>query len=299
VVWRRVAVKHDAPITAVDETTTMRGLYRPAGALAALLLGVAQAQTVQAAPVPEPVPEAVPRFEGAIGLVLGSQPAYSGSSQTKIKPELAGFVRYGRFTLTGAGGFTTRRQDEVERGLDAELVRREGLRVNLALRFDPGRRESVSDQLDGMGDIRPTLRSRVGLRWEPLPRWQLSAGASADVLGRGGGLMVDAGLSRSFVIDAHQRFGLGVSLSAANARYLQTWYGVTPAQSASSGYAVYEPRSGLRDIGASATWRIEIDPQWAAFTGLGVGRLLGPAADSPLTKRSDRLSLSAGIARRF
>jgi outer membrane scaffolding protein for murein synthesis (MipA/OmpV family) len=111
--------------------------------------------------------------------------------------------------------------------------------------------------------------------------------------------VVDAGLSRSFAIDARQRFSLGVSVSGANARYLQTWYGVTPAQSAASGYAVYEPGSGLRDIGASATWRIEFDPQWAGFTSLGIGRLVGPAADSPLVRRAGRASVSAGIARRF
>jgi outer membrane protein len=244
-------------------------------------------------------PAAASKFEGALGLVLTHKPDYSGSSERKFSPQLAGFVRYGRFTLTGAGGFTTRRNDDVERGLDAELVRREGLRVDLALRFDPGRRESESVQLAGMGDIDPTIRTRLGVRWQPVPRWQLSLGASLDSLGRGGGYTIDAGVSRTFQIDGRQRVVLGAGASGAGDRYLQTWYGVSDDQALASGYPAYRPSEGLRDVHASATWRIEYNPQWAGFTPLNVGRLLGAAADSPLTHQRSSVSLSAGIARRF
>jgi MipA family protein len=251
------------------------------------------------APAPASTVNAVPKFEGAVGLVLALKPAFSGSSDRKLTPQLAGFVRYGRFTLTGAGGFTTRRQDDVERGLDAELLRRERVRINLSLRYDQGRRESSSDQLTGMGDIKHTVRSRLGLRWEPAPQWALSLASGLDLLGTGGGYTVEAGVARTFVIDARQRLILGAGLVGAGDRYLQTWYGVTAAQSARSGLPVYEPGEGLRDIHTSATWRIEVNPQWAGFTSFGASRLLGPAADSPLTRQRNGWSMSAGIARRF
>jgi MipA family protein len=293
----------------------MRRLYRSgAAALMAAGLGGAQAQSsvstppappAQTEPVAADVPAAVParsiapRFEGALGLVLAYRPAFSGSSDRKIEPELAGFIRYGRISLTGAGGFTTRRQDDVERGLDAELLRRDRVRVNLSLRYDPGRRESDSDDLRGMGNIRHTVRARLGLRWEPAPFWSLSLASSLDALGNGGGATVEAGISRSFVLDARQRFIVGAGLVGAGRRYLQTWYGVTRAQSARSGYPVYEPGSGLRDVRTSATWRIEPHPQWAGFASLGATRLLGAAADSPLTRQRSSVSVAAGIARRF
>jgi MipA family protein len=295
----------------------MHRLYRAgATALMAAALGAAQAQgsvsTQPDTPEPsEPAPAAAaapaaatavsgaPKFEGAVGLALFYKPAFSGSSDRKITPQLAGFVRYGRFTLSGAGGFTTRRQDDVERGLDAELLRREGVRVNLSLRYDQGRRESSSDQLSGMGNIKSTVRSRLGLRWEPAPQWSVSLASGLDLLGTGGGYTVEAGVSRTFVVDARQRIILGAGLVGAGDRYLQTWYGVTAAQSARSGLPVYEPSEGLRDAHTSATWRIEVNPQWAGFASLGASRLLGPAADSPLTLQRNNWSLSAGIARRF
>ncbi len=123
--------------------------------------------------------------------------------------------------------------------------------------------------------------------------------SSFDALGNGGGYVVEAGLSRNFIIDSRQRVILGAAFAAAGDRYLQTWYGVTPEQSARSGYAVYSPHSGLRDLRANATWRVEFEPQWAGFATLGATHLLGPAADSPLTRRRDGVSLAAGIARRF
>lgn len=243
--------------------------------------------------------EAAPKFEGAAGLVLQYKPAFSGSSDFKLKPELAGFVRYGRFTITGAGGFTTKRQEDVERGLDAELLRRDKVRLNLSLRFDGGRKESTSGQLAGMGDIEPTVRGQVTVRWKPVPEWELSAGSSFDVLNRVGGYILSAGASRTFVIDGRQRVIVGGGLSGSGDRYLQAWYGVTPEQSAASGYPVYSPREGLRDAAASATYRIEINPQWAGFAGASASRLLGPAAESPLTTQRNGWALTAGIARRF
>jgi MipA family protein len=242
---------------------------------------------------------AASKFEGALGLVLSYKPAFSGSSDRQISPQLAGFVRYGRFTLSGAGGFTTRRQDDVERGLDAELLRRDRVRVNLALRYDQGRSESDSDQLRGMGNIKATVRSRLGLRWEPAPFWSLSLATSLDALGNGGGYTVETGVSRSFVVDARQRVSISAGLTGAGDRYLQTWYGVTEEQSARSGYPVFKPSEGLRDVHAGASWRIEVNPQWAGFASIGATRLLGAAADSPLTRQPNSYSISAGIARRF
>ena len=303
-------------------TSTMQRILasRSCAALCLLCAGLASAQeadkaapavgpsTQDAAPVPsadvKPQDGAPPtarqsKFEGAVGLILSYEPEFSGGSKFKVKPNLAGFIRYGRFTVTGAGGFTTRRQDDVERGLDAELVRRGKVRVNLSLRFDPGRKDSASDDLAGMGDIRSTVRARLGVRWEPVPNWQLSASSSADILGHEGGYTASFGVSRTFPLSATQRLILGASLSAAGDRYLQTWYGVTAAQSAASGYPVYTPRAGLRDVGVGLTWREEINADWAAFASTSASRLLGPAADSPLVTRPNGWGMSAGIARRF
>src|SRR5262249_27458796 len=91
----------------------------------------------------------------------------------------------------------------------------------------------------------------------------------------------------------------GTSLSAASDRYMQTWFGVNEAQSASTGYPVYKPHSGLRDVAAFTSARWELSPRWVAIGTASASRLVGPAAASPLTKDRNGWSLSAGIAWRF
>jgi outer membrane scaffolding protein for murein synthesis (MipA/OmpV family) len=272
--------------------------------IALLTGGAAQAadgpSTLPAGAAPDALKApAADAFEGAVGLLLAYKPTYSGGADYKVKPNVAGFLRYGRFTVTGAGGFTTRRQDDVERGLDAELVRREGLRMSVSLRVDPGRSESDSPDLAGMGDIRLTVRARLGVRWDVAKNWQLSLASSVDALNRVGGYQVEAGVSHTIPIDARQRIVLGASVSGAGDRYMQAWYGVNAAQSAASGYPEYRPGTGLKEVGVGVTWRNELSPQWATFAGASASHLLGGAADSPLTRKPNGWSVQAAVVRRF
>ncbi len=241
-----------------------------------------------------------PRLEGALGLIAGWGPAFGGSSDFRLKAELAGFIRYGRFTLTGAGGFTTRRHDEVQRGLTADLVRHKDWRVNLSGRFDRGRRDAVSGQLAGMGNIDPTLRARLGARWSPDPAWAVSAGTNVDVLGRVGGAVMDLGASRTWVISPDSRLAAGAFITGGSQRYMQAWHGVTRDQSAATGYPTYHAKAGLRDVGVNVTWRHEFrDAALAMFVGAGATQLLGSAAASPLATQRLGWGISGGLVRRF
>ena len=232
-------------------------------------------------------------------MVVAYRPAFSGSSDRKLRPNLAGFVRWNRITLTGAGGFTTRQHDDVERGLDAEVIRRGKFRANLSLRLDNGRNASDSVQLAGLGDIEPTLRGQLSLRWAFAPLWQMSLAANGDLLGKQGGVTTGVGLSRTLPIDARQRLILSAAATLGNSRYMQTWYGVSPSQGAASGLPVYEAGAGWRDIGGSAIWRVDFNPDWAGFCGVSASRLLGPAAASPLAFERSGATWSAALVRRF
>lgn len=261
----------------------------------ACLVQVAHAQSAS----PAEASPSHPVFEGAVGVVVTHGPAFRGSSDIVTKAVPAGFVRWGRVTVTGAGGFTTKRADDVERGLQAEVLEGEHLRVRLGLRLDNGRDESDSPDLAGMGNIRSTVRARLMVQWDPSPEWRLAAGLSVDALNRVGGYIVDGSVARRWALAPGQSFTVAAGVSAAGDHYLQTWHGVTPAQSAASGYAVFTPREGLRDVTLSAVWRTELPHGWAGFVGGGYTRLLGGAADSPLTRKPGSTGLTGGLAWRF
>lgn len=238
--------------------------------------------------------------EGAVGLVVRHSTAYLGSARWRTRLSPGGFLRWGPFTVTGAGGFTTRRNQDVERGLGAELMRRDGMRLQLNLRYDGGRSEADSPELAGLGDIDATVRARLVLRWEPQPGWTLGAAASTDLLGRAGGSTWDATISRRWdLTEQGHSVALGLALSGADGQAMRAWHGVSAEQAVRSGYPIFDARAGLRVIQASGTYRHEFGPAWGAFVEAGVSRLLGDAARSPLTRRASAPTVAAGLAWRF
>ncbi len=80
---------------------------------------------------------------------------------------------------------------------------------------------------------------------------------------------------------------------------MRSYYGVTPAESLASGYPVFTPSAGVRDVSIGTGFRTEINPRWVALWGGSMGKLLGPAAKSPLTTATKQWGLNAGIAWRF
>jgi outer membrane protein len=275
----------------------MRGMspVHAAGVGLGLALALGPGPPAQA----ESMPNGDPMWEGAIGLVAHRGASYAGSSDFSTSLRPGGFIRWGRYTLTGAGGFTTRRQTEVERGFGAEVLRRENLRVSLNLRLDGGRSQADSPQLAGMGNVPSTLRARLGANWDAAPGWRVTGSVSADVLNRVGGLVADAGVSHQWDFGHGRLLTAGAGLSVADGGYMQAWHGVTSEQSLRSGYPVYEAGGGLRGVSTSLTYRHEFGPALSGYVGVDASRLLGSPARSPLTRQPLAAGASAGLAWRF
>ena len=257
----------------------------------ALMAGSALSQTT--------APAVDPHWEGAVGLVARVSPNYMGAATSAGHIGLGLFLRYGRFSVTNTGGFVTRRNDDVERGLTADLVQRDDLRVSLSLRTDGGRDAGSDPALSGLPDVRATLRARLAATHKWDKGWRISAGLSPDLFGRGGGITADAALIHEWRLAPSVLASLSAGGTLANRRYMQSYFGITPAQSAASGHAAYAARAGLRDLGLGGGLRIDISPEWLGLLGLNTTHLMGSTLDSPLTKRPSSWGVNGGLAWRF
>jgi len=261
---------------------------------------VAPAPTEAASsPADESPKPATTEWEGAIGPVFSWSPAYSGASGRKVSVAPGLYLRYGRFSISNSSSFVTRRSDDVVRGLGVDLLTRDRARVHVSLRFDRGRRSSVSESLGGIHSVRSTLRARTTASWRLDYGWRLGAGWSIDVLGHGGGQLADLGVGHDTRLGPRSTWGVGTGVTWASRRYMRSYYGVTAEESARTGYAAYTPDSGLKDVSVGTSWRLEINPRWAGFASVSVGRLLGPAADSPLTAKTTSWGMGGGVFWRF
>lgn len=90
--------------------------------------------------------------------------------------------------------------------------------------------------------------------------------------------------------DAVQGFGpwtfsVGPRVTLATGRYMDAYFGVTPAQAALNGVLpAYSPAAGLKSVGATAGASYRFSPQWAASGFVRYDRLVGGAGDSPIPK---------------
>ena len=265
----------------------------------ALLLGAALPLVARAQEEPPPKPGPRPNFEGAIGLQLNSSPQYQGSDLRKVSPKPGIYLRWGRFSVATSSNFVTRHDDEVVRGLGAELVQRDDLRVQLGLRYDPGRKTKVSTDLAQLDDVRDTVRARISMVWQPARHWRFSAGWSNDILGRDGGALVDFGVAREFRLSQRSVLSVGTGLAWGDRQYMQSRFGISPAAAARSGKPAYAPTGGLRDVAVNVQVRTDLNRQWSVWGGANLSRLLGPTLDSPLTMKTTQATAGVGFAWRF
>ena len=238
-------------------------------------------------------------WDGAVGLIASRGPTYMGAADTRLRAVPGFYLRYGRISVTTTGGFVTRHNEQVDRGLTADLVQRRDFRVSLSARFDGGRDADADPALAGLPDLKPTVRARLAAVKRYPGGWRLSAGLSPDLLGRGGGTLFDASVAHEWTLIPDVQATASVGLFGADRRYMRSYFGITPEQSATTGLPAYVPAAGLRDVSIGLGLRAQLGPHWIGLAGLGSTHLLGDARHSPLTRKVTSIGFSGGLAWQF
>ncbi len=92
-------------------------------------------------------------------------------------------------------------------------------------------------------------------------------------------------------------FSIGPRVTLGDAKYTRAYFGVTPAAAATSGLAAYDPGGGIQSVGVTAGYHRMFGEQWGAAVYGRYDRLVGDAADSPITRSlGSRNQPSVGIA---
>ena len=240
------------------------------------------------------------KWDASIGAVASFAPEYAGADRNRLRVAPGFYLRWGRVSFATRSGFVSRSADPGARGgMRIDLSPSERWRIGLGLRYDFGRQESSSDALRGLGDVPSTLRVRLGTSYRLDDGWSIGGSMTVDAFGRGGGNQGDISVGKAWALTPGTSVAAGLALGFAGDRYMQSYFGVTPVQAARTGYPVFEPSSGLRDISANVTARTELGHPWALFYGASASRLLGPAASSPLTRQPNSWGVNAGVVYRF
>jgi MipA family protein len=211
---------------------------------------------------------------GVIGLVVLSNPAYAGSDERRTRG-------LPLFDYQWANGWFAGVSNGVGLNLSSDPQLQYGLRVTA----DLGRKERRADALRGMGDIDAKAEAGAFFNLMLSGGWQTTTSLRYGSGNDGRGLVADVGLGFGTALGPQWRLGLGAAVSLVNADYMKSYFGVDALQAPRSGYAVYTPRSGLRDVRASGSLTYALDPRSAVTAAAAVIQMQGDAADSPLTRK--------------
>lgn len=226
------------------------------------------------------------------GLGLAYVPEYAGANDSRVLPLplLEWSWASGWFASTQRGlGYQTRLGD---------------FSVSAALGYDGGRDDhkrnyfAGSDALRGMGDIDSSAQAVLSVSYQ-LGAVGVALTTKQNINHREYGATYTLGLTGSLYASGSEQFGWGVSAQFGDRKHAQTWFGVTAAQSAASGYRAYGAGAGLETVTAGLNWTHVIDSNWVVRSGAGLTRLTGDAADSPLTKRRTTPMVMTALIYRF
>ena len=226
--------------------------------------------------------------EGSVGAVVISAPEYMGSDQRRILalPSVDYRWKNGWFA-----GFSN--------GVGYLFPSPPDMQFGLRVAADMGRKESRSDALDGMGSVNPRPEAGVFFNYFPTREVFLTSSLRYGAGNDRDGLQIDLGAGYSTQLSAQWRGAIGVAATYVNGNFMQAYFGVTPQQAATSGYAVYTPGAGFRDVRLNASLTYLIDAKWSLTGALTVSSLQGDARDSPIvfetTPVSGIVALSYGF----
>lgn len=180
------------------------------------------------------------------------------------------------------------------------LFQTEQFRFGPSLNFMGERKATDHATLAGLGDVPWAIEGGVYFEF-----WPTSGLRSRVEVRRGfnGHEGIVANLSADVVLrpDARWMFTVGPRLAIADADYMGTYFGVSNGQSATSGLRSFDPQAGVYSVGAGASVKYRWTPSWAVIGYAQFDRLIGDAADSPITMRgsADQVTVGMGVSRSF
>lgn len=171
-------------------------------------------------------------------------------------------------------------------------------RLGMSVMLDHGRDESANARLTGMGDIDQAAQFKLfyDYSWNPVT---VGASLRQSFTNDRGDLQASAYLRYKQELMPKLSMSVTPSLTWASEEYMETFFGVSAAQAAASGHPAFAAESGLRDTSLSAQLDYALTSKMSVTTRASWMRLMGDAADSPLTMDKNQFSFVLGAGYRF
>jgi outer membrane scaffolding protein for murein synthesis (MipA/OmpV family) len=226
----------------------------------------------------------LPEWRDILGLAAETQPAYAGAHAYRVQGGPVINIQYKDIAFASIGD-----------GIGYNFLRGDHYRVGAAIAYDFGRRERDDyANLRGMGDISAAPVAKLFFTYVLSKKFPLILRVDArQILGGANGTVGDVGIyiplpgsSRKFVMLA------GPSVTLATHRYLQSEFGVTPAQSLASGHPVFDAHAGMESVGMGFSATRFLTAHWLINMDAAISKFKGSPDVSPVTETSTQREIA-------
>ncbi|HUK00562.1 MAG TPA: MipA/OmpV family protein [Stellaceae bacterium] len=226
-------------------------------------------------------------WDVSLGVGVAGMPTYDGAKNYRAQPVPLVSIRYRDLIFLGPGG------------LGVNVVHWGGLRMGPVIGYGGGRRQSDDPHLSGLGDIQAAVTAGAFANYT-VGHWVVAGTVRQAVTHTDDGLLGNVRLDyRQVLVPGKVYLMAGPELGFANGRYERTYFGVTPAQSASSGLPEFTPHGGLKEVGLN----FGLTYRWSQHVLLrsfgGVRELVDDTGSSPVVQSRTQGFLGVGAAYHF
>ena len=225
----------------------------------------------------------VPGIDFELGAGANFQARYEGSDSYAVGPwpifRLKGLTFANGFEIGGGDGT--------------------GLSLKPSFRYIGAREAADFPELTGLNDVDATFE--IGLGASYATEQLRIFGDLRTGLGGHNGLVGEVGADAIARPLPGLAVWAGPRLSFASAEYMNTYFGVTAAESLSSGLAGFDAGGGIKSVGAEIGMRYDFNKLWALEGSASYAKLIGDAGDSPITALGDddQYGFKIGLVRSF
>lgn len=225
------------------------------------------------------------------GGIVVTTPKYEGSKNYEV---LGAPIIFPSGTGDADGTFQFKGIDDVR----VRLLNFGGFESGPLAGYRFGRDESDDRRLFGTGDVDGgvVLGGYLGYRMGPLfPFVSYHHQVTGD----------DTGGVARFGVEVKQRLspillaGATLGTTWASDEYMGSFFSISSLQSARSGLSRFDADAGFKDVYLSANADIALDQRWTLKVLGRYSRLVGDAADSPITESENQFFAGVGLTYKF
>lgn len=229
-------------------------------------------------------------FVVILGLGVGTKPAYEGASDYKMTFKPIIDVERLRWGWIDIGG-------DDDRG---------GFGFSPSFSYEGERVSADHAALNGLDNVEATyaLGGRIG--YEMIFSDAISAeiyGTARYAFGGARGLIGEAGVDITARLTPQLEIVGGPVVSFASEDYMDTYFGVSSAESIATGgrLGAHDPSGGIKSAGLQVEARYEFVPDTFVSVNASYSTYLGDAKESPIVKSGSehQFTVGLGLARRF